>query len=98
VGAALPDPLADLVGEVEPAELGVAALEEVDDPEALEVVLEASVLVHELVERVLARVAEGRVAEVVRERDRLREVLVETESARDRARDLRDIDRVGEPR
>jgi hypothetical protein len=44
----------------------------------------------------LARVPEGRVAEVVHERDRLGEVLVGAQVARDRARDLRDLDRVRE--
>jgi len=61
-------------------------------------VLEAAVLVHELGERVLAGVPEGRVPEVVREGDRLGEVLVQVECARDRARDLRDLDRVREAR
>ena len=49
-------------------------------------------------ERVLARVAERRVAEVVREADGLDEVLVQAQRARDRARDLRDLERVREPR
>ena len=51
-----------------------------------------------LVERVLAGVAERRVAEVVAERDRLGQVLVEPQRARDRARDLRDLERVRQAR
>src|SRR5690606_25088115 len=53
---------------------------------------------HAGVELVLARVPEGRVAEVVRQRDRLDEVLVEAQASCDRARDLRDLDRVRKPR
>ncbi len=51
---------------------------------------------HAGVERVLAGVAERRVAEIVAERDRLGEVVVEAQSPRERAGDLRDFDRVGE--
>ena len=52
---------------------------------------------HAGVERVLAGVAERRVAEVVAERDRLGEVLVEREGAGQRAGELRDLDGVGQP-
>src|SRR5690606_23050974 len=50
------------------------------------------------VERGLADVAERRVAEVVAEPDRLGEVLVEAQRAGYRARHLRDLQRVGQPR
>jgi len=53
---------------------------------------------HERVERGLAPVAEGGVAEVVRERYRLGEVFVEPQGPRQPARDLRDLKRVREPR
>ena len=46
----------------------------------------------------LAGVAEGRVAEVVAEADRLDEVLVEAQGARDGARDGVDLERVREAR
>src|SRR6185437_5944193 len=49
------------------------------------------------VERLLAGVTERRMAEIVREGERLGEVLVETEHPRDRARDLRDFEAVGQP-
>ena len=51
-----------------------------------------------MVERLLADVAERRVPEVVAERDRLDEVLVERECTRDRARDLRDLEGVRQAR
>ena len=60
--------------------------------------LEAAVFAHAVVQHVLAGMAEGRVAEVVREADRLGQRLLERERARDRAPDLRDLDRMREPR
>ena len=60
--------------------------------------LEAAVLAHAFVERVLTGVAEGRVAEVVRERDRLDQRFVERQRARDRARNLRHFERMRDAR
>jgi hypothetical protein len=70
------DPVADLGGQVEPAAL---ALEHVDDPERVLVVAEVppEALLQSVVERLLTRVPERRVAEVVPEPDRLDEVLVQ---------------------
>ncbi len=96
--AVLQDPLARLEREVEPGELGVAFLELVDHAQRLQVVLEAAVVAHAVVQHVLAGVPEGRVAEVVREADGLGQRLRERERERDRAADLRDLDRMREPR
>ncbi len=96
--AVLQDSLARLEGEVQPAEARVALLELVDHAQRLQVVLEAAELAHAIVERVLPRVAERRVAEVVREADRFDEVLVQRQRARDGARDLRDLERMRETR
>ncbi len=65
--------------QVEPVELGIFQLEFLHDAQALRVVAKAAVAGHELVQRFLAEMAEGRMAEVVRERDGLGEVLVEAE-------------------
>src|SRR5690349_643912 len=48
------------------------------------------------VERTLAGVPEGRVAEIVRQRQRFGEILVEPELARQRAGDLGDLQRMGQ--
>ena len=53
-------------------------------------------LVERCVERRLARVPEGRVAEVMPKADRLGEVLVEAQGARHRARDADGLERVRE--
>ena len=82
--------------EVEPVEVGVAALELGDDPQGVAVVVEAAVAGHAGVERVFAGMAERRVAEIVAERDRFGEVVVESERPGERARDLGHLDGVGE--
>ena len=97
----LQDAFARLEGQIQAVERRVARFEQVDHAQALEVVLEAVAgrvdLAQALVERVLAGVAERRVAEVVGERNRLAQVLVQAQRPRHRARQLRDLERVGQP-
>ena len=89
------DAVADLLGQVQPLPV---ALQHVDHPQRVLVVLEAAAaaLAQRRVERLLAGVAEGRVAEVVAEPDRLGQVLVEAQRAGDRAGDPAGLQRVGE--
>ena len=84
--------------EVQPVEIGIAPLKPRYDPQRLGIVVEAAPLLHLLVERVLAGVAERRVAEIVHQRHRLGEVLVAAQRSRQGSRDLRHLDRMGEPR
>ena len=70
-------------------------LEHLDDPHALRGVVPAAG--HVRLQRVLAEVAERRVADVVAERDRLGQRLVQPERAGQRPGDLGDLQRVGEP-
>jgi hypothetical protein len=67
-----------------------------DDPDRLRVVVEPAVGRHEPPQRLLAGMPEGRVAEVVGKRQRLRQLGVQPKRARDRARHLRHLDRVGQ--
>ena len=71
-------------------------LEHVDDAQALLVVVEAAR--DERAEHALAGMAERRVPQVVAERDRLGQLLVQAEHLGDRARDLRHLERVRQPR
>ena len=86
--AVRPDAVPDLPGEVQ-------VLERLDDPHALRRVVPAAG--HVGLQRVLAEVAERRVAEVVAERDGLGEGLVEPQRPGQRPRHLGDLQRVGEP-
>ncbi len=97
VGAVLQDPRPRLVAEVQPGVLLGAVFEPVHDAQALAVVLEAPVRLQELVQHVLARVAERWMAEVVGQDDRLDQVLVRAQGARGGSRDLSDLERVGQP-
>src|SRR6185437_12502737 len=82
--------------QVEPSKLGIALLELIDHAQGLQVVLKAPVWAHALVERVLPGVSERGVAQIMGEADRLGKRLVQSEGARDRAGDLRHLDRVGD--
>ena len=66
-----------LPGEVEPVELGIALLELGQDAQRLGIVVEAAERLHRRVQRLLAGMAERRVAEIVGQRHRLAEILVE---------------------
>ena len=91
------DPVADLLGQVQPSPV---ALEHVDHPQRVEVVLETPRRRARAapVERLLADVAERRVAEVVPEPDRLGQVLVQPQRPRDGPGDEAGLERVREPR
>ena len=96
--AALPlrvmrDAVAHLPGQVEARPI---VLEHVDDPQALLVVVEAAG--DQLVEHALARVPERRMAEIVAERDGFGQLFVELQDLGDGPRDLRDLERVRQPR
>ena len=92
----LTSPAERRLGQVEPVEGGIAPLELGDDAQSLAVVVEAAMLGHAGVKRVLAGMPEGRVAEIVAKRDRFGKVVVEPERPGECAGDLRHLDRVGE--
>src|SRR5207302_10542598 len=77
------DPVSNLPGQVQPVPL---VLQMLDDPQALFVVAEGPT--EEWRERLLSEVAEGGVAQVVPEGDRLDEVLVQPERPGCRPGDL----------
>src|SRR3954451_19463136 len=87
-----------LPDQVEAVEGGVAALERGDDAQRLRIVVEAAAAGETAVERALAGMAERRVTEVMRQRQRFCEVLVEAKRPRQRAGDLRNFQRMREPR
>ena len=60
--------------------------------------LEAAVVLHQAIQHRLAAVAEGSVAEIVRQRDGLREVLIQPERPADIAGNSGNLDRVSQPR
>ena len=92
----LGEALQRLPAEVEPVEIRIGVLEAGHEPQAVAVVVEAAGIGERLPQRILAGMAERRVAEVVGEAQGLGQVLVEAERARHGAADLRDLDRMGQ--
>ena len=85
-------------GEIEPVEGGIAALQRRHHPKRLGIVIEAAIVFQHRIQRPLARMTKRAVAEIMSKRHRLGEVLIKTEIARHRARDLRHLQRMGQPR
>ena len=91
------DAFADFESEVQAGIFEIALFELFDDVERVEIVVEAvAVFAHALVELLFAGVTEGRVADIVDQRESFDEIGIELQSAGDGAGDLRDFERVGE--
>src|ERR1700757_1869676 len=93
----LDQPFEGLPGEVEAVERGVSALQKRDHAQRLGIVIEAPARGQTTAERPFSGMAKRRVAKVVGKRERFRKVLVEAKRPRQRARDLGDFERMGEP-
>ena len=92
----LHDAFERLPGQVEPRKATVAGLQFGHHPQALLVVIEAACVPGQPVEGLFAGVAERWVAEVVGQRDGLRQVLVDAQRPGDRLGHLSDLEGVGE--
>src|SRR5579883_2482774 len=91
------DSFAHFECQVQARKSRVALLELLDNPEGVDIVVERFPEPRHLpVEFLLAGVGERRMPDVMGERQRLGEILVELESRRGRPRDLRHLDRVGQ--
>ena len=91
------DAFADLERQVQAWEAGIALLELLDDAQGVDIVIEVGAEAGHLpVELLLAGMGEGRMADIVSERQGLGEIFVETEDRGYGARNLRDFDGVGQ--
>ena len=77
--------------------VAIRAFEPRQRPQALRVVVIATGMDHGLFKRLFARMAEGRVADVVTQAQRFGQVLVEPQLARQHAADLRDLETMRQP-
>ena len=93
----LENPLERLPAEIQPVMLGIAVLQPGHDPDRLHIVVEAAPLGHLVMQHAFAGMAEGRVAQVVRQRHCFRQILIQRQRAGDRARHLADLQRMGQP-
>src|SRR5579884_759018 len=93
----LHDAFAHLKGQVQPGKSRIALLEPVDDPQGVQVMVEALAKApHHGVELLLAGVGKWRMPDVVRQRQRFGQILVERQRAGYGARDLRHLNRMGQ--
>ena len=91
------DAFADFKRQIEAGKIQVALLELLDDPQRLQIVIEAvAVRAQQFIELSLSRVAEGRVPNVVHQGQGFGEIGVELQRSSDGARDLRDFQCVRE--
>ncbi len=91
------DPLKSFPRQVQPVEFRVMAFKMGHDADRLRVVVEPAMGRHQRLQRILAGMAERRVAQIMGERHSFRQVLVEPQRTRDGARHLRHLDRMGQP-
>ena len=82
--------------QVQPVEISIMAFERGDDAHRLGVVVEPAIGFHQRIERILACMAEGGVAEVMRQRHRLGQFRIQAQRSGDGAGDLRHLDRMGQ--
>ena len=88
---------ADFPRKVQADEPGVGRLQEIDNTQRLQIVVEAALVGEAGIERGLAGMAERRMAQIVRQCDRLDEIFVQAELSSYRAADLRDLERMRKP-
>ena len=84
--------------QIEAIESGVAALKIRHNTQGLRIVIEAPVTGEAFVERPFASMSERRMAEVMSERQRLGEVFIQAQGARERPGDLHNFERMRKSR
>ena len=91
----LDDALAHFKREVQAGKIEIALFELFDDAQRVQIVIEmAAVRAHQFVQLTLAGMSKGRVADIVDERKRFRQLGVQAQRGGNRASDLRDLQRV----
>ena len=94
----LNDAFAHFEGQIQSAKSSVALFEVFHDAQSMQVVIEKkTVLAHGGVKRLFSRMAKGRMAEVMHQRQGFGQIHVEVECSRDGAGNLRNLDGVSEP-
>jgi hypothetical protein len=97
VAGVLDDAFANFEGEIEAGKIEIALFELLDDAKRVEIVIEmAAVRAHEFIELFFSGMAEGRMADVVDEREGFRKLGVQAEGGGHGAGDLRDFESVRE--
>ena len=96
--AMLQNALARLKCQIQTIKCGVALLQPIDHPQALQIVFESAKGPHAFIERILTSMPKWSVAQVMRKTDGLDQIFIQSQRASDGAAQLRDFQRMGEPR
>ena len=96
-GLVLLQAFADFEGQVQTGKIRIPRLQQLNDPQALPVVIEASMFSHAFRKHFFARMPKRRMPKVVGESNCFRQILVEGQRPRDGAADRSDFDRMGQP-
>ena len=87
----LENALARFVGQVESVKSTIALFEQIDGAQGLQVVFESAVVLHAGIERVLPRMSERGMPQIMRKRNGFGEILVQAQCAGDGTCDLADL-------
>ena len=93
-----PQSLEHLEGQVQSRKGRIDRLQQLHHPQALPVMLKSAVLPHAFRQHLLARMPKGRMPEIVRQRDRFRQILIQRQRARDRPADRSHFESMRQPR
>ena len=85
-------------GQIQTVKLGVTLFQKIDHAQALQVVLEASKLLHARIQGILPRMTKGGVPQVMRQGHSLDQIFIQTQRARNGAAQLSHFQRVRQPR
>ena len=83
------DSFAGFEAEIQSFERRVTLFEQIDDAQTLQVMFKAATIAHATMQRLLSGVAEGRVSEIMRQRDGFDQIFVQPQRPGDTATDLR---------
>ena len=92
------NPLKRFPTQVQAIEIGVVPLQMGHNADRLRIVIKATERRHQILQGILARMAERRMAQIMGQRHGLGQILIQPQGACDGARHLRHLDGMGQPR
>ena len=89
---------ANFEGQIQSGKIGIGVFQQFDHPQTLPVVLETAVIAHAFGQDFFAGMPEGRVAEIVGQGDRFRQIFIEGKGPGDGPANGGNFNRMGQPR
>ena len=91
-------PLQRFPSQVQPIKPGIARFQMGHDAQGLRVMVEPAIGFHRRIQRIFPRMAEGRMAQIMRQRQSLGQILIQAQQPRDGPRNLRNFKGMGQAR